>query len=1042
MRRIKKSMLTAALSAGLMLTGIPTLPAAAAGIPKPEGFVTSFEKHGTVQVATDDETGYQQLCDEDGKPVQLKGMSTFGLQWGDGNWVLNDAAFDALAYDWNCDIVRLALYITEGGYVNDPAAGLARVEKGIQLATERGMYVLVDWHILSPGDPTDTKYLDAGLDLPEYETIRAAHPEYTGPQLFFAYLSQKYGAQGNVLFETANEPNGNGNEKNAEDTWKNKLLPYHQSVVDAIREYDADDAPNVVICGTDNWSQFVDAPVANPVQDPAVEAGEAEADQIMYTFHFYAGTHDTKIDEEKGDYWLGGKIKNALKGGIAVFCTEWGTSESTGDGGPYINYAERWLDFLEEYKISWCSWSLALKNEISAAMQGGASKEPTDLDGDGIPNWNYATDDTNKDLSITGNYVRAKIRGEKAPEYGASEMITDFEDGLPMAIVLGDSPVPAEDYPLNVVQVGETKALKLGAATGGVWGGPRISFQDLGNVYSLYSDITFDVYIEDTADLVGGKLEIQPIIQTEALSWWGQIGQITLTADDFAADEVSGMMKATAKANFDEKKVGGDKLGHITMLIGDTNGFYMDNLGLETWYNGDIADAPVIPDEPGTFLGLPFTFENGQREGWKPEGTSTIDYLTIAIEEVGENDHAMSFPVKLEAGKNEWEDGVRLSSPMGILSLEESKSVEALAMNVYLEKGKATTGEIMVEVCSTPNGDGYWYQSGGAKLDPVSGGTPVTAPGGRELLRYSIYVPLNNKADDYAVYPFTAKVAIRNTILALHNEDSDYEGRVYYDNIRYFDAENPDDIDTEENFMNHADRIFTIAASENAKPEQILSAVKAAENPLITKELFNAYGLVIEDLIAAAEEEGSVLSDEEKSALTEKLGEPSGTWKKEAGGWTYTDAKGVRIKNKWAEIDGEWYFFDKGGYMEADAYRSGYYLKKNGAWDGKKKALGWKESAFGWRYETVSKIYLKNTWKKIDGKWYYFATGTYMAESQFVKGWWINKNGVQSDPVRYSWHKDAKGWWYGAKGWYAKGRSYVIDGKTYTFDAKGYCVNP
>ena len=230
-------------------------------------------------------------------------------------------------------------------------------------------------------------------------------------------------------------------------------------------------------------------------------------------------------------------------------------------------------------------------------------------------------------------------------------------------------------------------------------------------------------------------------------------------------------------------------------------------------------------------------------------------------------------------------------------------------MNVYLEKGKATTGEIMVEVCSTPNGDGYWYQSGGAKLDPVSGGTPVTAPGGRELLRNSIYVPLNNKADDYAVYPFTAKVAIRNTILALHNEDSDYEGRVYYDNIRYFDAEDPDDIDTEENFMNHADRIFTIAASENAKPEQILSAVKAAENPLITKELFNAYGLVIEDLIAAAEEEGSVLSDEEKSALTEKLGEPSGTWKKESGGWTYTDAKGRSYV-----IDGKTYTFDAKGY--------------------------------------------------------------------------------------------------------------------------------
>ena len=172
MRRIFKSAIATALSIGLFLAGMPSLPASAAGISKPTGYVTPYEKYGTVQVATDPDTGYQQLTDATGKPVQLKGMSTFGLQWGDGNWVLNDAAFDALAYDWHCDIIRLAMYVTEGGYASDPAAGLERVEKGIQLATERGMYVLVDWHMLSPGSPTDSQYLEAGVDLPQYAEIR------------------------------------------------------------------------------------------------------------------------------------------------------------------------------------------------------------------------------------------------------------------------------------------------------------------------------------------------------------------------------------------------------------------------------------------------------------------------------------------------------------------------------------------------------------------------------------------------------------------------------------------------------------------------------------------------------------------------------------------------------------------------------------------------------------------------------------------------------------------------------------------------------
>ena len=347
-----------------------------------------YETYGDLKLVK--KKGRAYLCDCFGDPVTLSGMSTFGLQWSEGSRILNDKAFDALKGDFRCDIVRLAMYVSEGGYASDPAGVLSKVEEGIKLACDRGLYVIVDWHILNPGDPTDSVYLNAGKDLPQYASIRKAHPEYTGPQLFFAYMSQKYGDRGNVLFETANEPNGLGNESNAGQVWKEKLLPYHTSVVKAIREYDKDKKANIVICGTDSWSQFVDAPLASPVQD--------SAGQIMYTMHFYAGTHDVSGS------WLKNKVTKALKGGLAVFVTEWGTSEASGDGGPYINYSKKWLKFLDKNKISRCAWSLSNKNEISAAFKPSASSVPSDHNGDKIPDWKSS------ELTKTGKFLRSQIR--------------------------------------------------------------------------------------------------------------------------------------------------------------------------------------------------------------------------------------------------------------------------------------------------------------------------------------------------------------------------------------------------------------------------------------------------------------------------------------------------------------------------------------------------------------------------------------------------------------------------------------------------------
>lgn len=735
--------------------------------------VTKTEpKYGNLQICNTDHDkdasspDRMMLCDSKGNPVQLKGMSTFGLQWEEGNWVLNEKAFDALAYDWKCDIIRLAMYVQEDGYASHPQELLDRMEKGIKLATERGMYVIADWHILSPGDPCSEAYLDAGLELakkggPFYE-IAKKHPEYNGPQLFFAYLSQKYGAQSNILFEVANEPNGLGNEDNAAGTWSSKLKPYFENVISAIREYDADSKDNIVICGTDSWSQFVNAPVSDPVKDKSV----------MYTVHFYAGTHDAGYDDEE-DYWLRAKIDEALNNGLAVFCTEWGTSEATGDGGPYIDFAERWLNYFEKNKISWCSWSMAKKDEISAACTKDTLSVPEDINGDGIPEWDSKT------LSISGNYVRARIRGEEAPVYTESEIAVDFENGIDNCIV--DAESPNQDIVLGQ-EIISGNALKISNIQGdNIWDN-RIRLSDLGTTYGIYQNLAFDLVIKNE-DVANANICIKPVIQSEATGWWGDaIVEQVFNKENFVPLKDGYSICHAVFPLKPLKPSPADSLGHIMLLLasGGCNSIYIDNVEFFSSSNGDIKYKAKLPDNPGEYVSMPFTFESGTREGWVTDGTSKLDYedFTTGIAETT----ALKFPVAFDGTNNEWEDGARISSPFfpeEDMTLEKSKKVQLVGLDVYLEPGHATEGSLDIIACPIPNGAGYWYQAGEQAIDPVDEGEIIINSEGTKLMKYHISIPFSEDGN----YPYSDEVPIRNLVLVFKSDNANYNGYIYCDNI-------------------------------------------------------------------------------------------------------------------------------------------------------------------------------------------------------------------------------------------------------------------
>ncbi len=70
-------------------------------------------------------------------------MACNGTAWGD---CITDASLDALANDWEADILRISLYMQEGGYDTDPAGFTQMVSTIIDKVTARGMYAPVDWH--------------------------------------------------------------------------------------------------------------------------------------------------------------------------------------------------------------------------------------------------------------------------------------------------------------------------------------------------------------------------------------------------------------------------------------------------------------------------------------------------------------------------------------------------------------------------------------------------------------------------------------------------------------------------------------------------------------------------------------------------------------------------------------------------------------------------------------------------------------------------------------------------------------------------------
>ncbi|WP_432993288.1 cellulase family glycosylhydrolase [Dactylosporangium sp. CA-233914] len=288
------------------------------------------------------------LCNQYNKAIQLRGMSTHGIQWFAS--CVNGSSLDALANDWQADLLRIAMYVQEQGYETNPSGFTAQVNNYVDLAEARGMYAIIDFHTLTPGDPN-------------YNLDRA--------KTFFAAVAQRNANKKNVIYEIANEPNG--------VSWQG-IKSYAEQVIPIIRAADPD---AVVIVGTRGWSSLG---VSDGSSETEIVNNPVNATNIMYAFHFYAASHR---DNYRATVSRAAKL-------LPLFVTEFGTVSATGGGALDLGSTGAWLDLLDQNKISYANWTYSDANESSAAFRPGTCAAGS-----------YTNPSS---LSESGTYVRSRIR--------------------------------------------------------------------------------------------------------------------------------------------------------------------------------------------------------------------------------------------------------------------------------------------------------------------------------------------------------------------------------------------------------------------------------------------------------------------------------------------------------------------------------------------------------------------------------------------------------------------------------------------------------
>lgn len=280
------------------------------------------------------------LVNQSGEPIVLRGVS---LGWH--NWwprFYNENTVLWLNKDWNCNLIRAAIGVDhQRGYINDSDFAIRCLTDVVDAAIDNSMYVIIDWH---------SHYI-------HLEEAKA----------FFTLAAEKYKDYPNIIYEIYNEP--------IDDSW-DEVKAYSEEIIKTIRAIDKD---NIILVGTPHWDQDIHLAADNPI---------VGYKNIMYTLHFYAGTHNQKL-RDRADY--------ALNRGLPIFVSECAGMNADGDGAIDQEEWSKWKEWMNRHRISWAVWSVADKNETCSMIK--SKKSP-------VHGW------TENDLKEWGKIIRNTLQEE------------------------------------------------------------------------------------------------------------------------------------------------------------------------------------------------------------------------------------------------------------------------------------------------------------------------------------------------------------------------------------------------------------------------------------------------------------------------------------------------------------------------------------------------------------------------------------------------------------------------------------------------------
>lgn len=279
---------------------------------------TPLDNHGALSIKGSD------IVDKEGNVFRLKGVSTHGINWFPD--YVNKDSFASLA-GYGVNAIRLAMYTADyNGYCSggNQKELESLIDRGVQACSELGLYVIIDWHILNDSDPNQNK-----------ESART----------FFDTMSKKYAGFDNVIYEICNEPNGG-------TTWEN-IKSYAEEIIPVIRK---NDKKALIIVGTPNWSQDVDIASQNKIEGQ---------ENIIYAVHFYASTHKEEIRN---------KVETARGNGLPIIISECSICEASGNGSINYDEAEKWMEMIDTYNLSFFAWNLSNKDEQSSLLKSSVTK--------------------------------------------------------------------------------------------------------------------------------------------------------------------------------------------------------------------------------------------------------------------------------------------------------------------------------------------------------------------------------------------------------------------------------------------------------------------------------------------------------------------------------------------------------------------------------------------------------------------------------------------------------------------------------------------